>query len=390
MGSRRFNPLKIGVVAETVDGERRVALTPEGVKALKAKSFELIIQAGAGKKAGYLDPQYAEAGAQILPDADSVYQQADMIVKVNGPSDKTGGAEQLKTGSSILAFLYPGSNPQTVATLAKRNVTSFAMELIPRITRAQSMDALSSMSTIAGYKGALLAADKLPKFFPMFMTAAGTINAARAFIIGGGVAGLQAIATCRRLGAVVEAFDVRPAVKEQVESLGAKFVQMDANLEAEGSGGYAKELSKDQHEKELELIKSRMAKNDVVITTALIPGRPAPVLITKEMVKVMHAGSVIVDLAAVNGGNCELTKPGETVVVDGVTICGPLNLISEVAMDASKMYSKNICEYLGNLAPEGAVKLDLEDEIIRDTMVTHEGKVTHEPTRLKLEQEVAK
>lgn len=382
--------MKIGVVAETVDGERRVALTPEGVKSLKAKSFEVIIQAGAGKKAGFLDPQYAEVGAQVLPDSDSVFQQADLIVRVNGPSDCDNEALSLKEGSSILALLNPGSNPQTVAAFAKRNVTSFAMELIPRITRAQSMDALSSMSTIAGYKGALLAADKLPKFFPMFMTAAGTINAARVLILGAGVAGLQAIATCRRLGAVVEAFDVRPAVKEQVESLGAKFVDMKLTLDdAEDSGGYAKELSKDTHAQELELIKSRMVKCDVVITTALIPGRPAPVLITKEMVQVMHPGSVIVDLAAVNGGNCELTKPGQNVVVDGITICGPLNLQSEVAFDASKMYSKNICEFLTNLAPEGTLKLDLEDQIIRETMVTHEGKVVHEPTRLKLEKETA-
>ncbi len=381
--------MKIGVVAETLDGERRVALTPEGVKSLKSKSFEVIFQAGAGEKAGFLDPQYTEAGAEVVKTAEAVHKAADMIVKINGPGDAAGDAEALKSGSSLLSFLFPGSNPKTIATLSKLNVTSFAMELVPRITRAQSMDALSSMSTIAGYKGALLAADKLAKFFPMFMTAAGTLNAARVFIIGAGVAGLQAIATCRRLGAIVEAFDVRPAVKEQVESLGAKFAVMPVALEdAEDAGGYAKEMSADTHAKELAFIGTRMAKSDVVITTALIPGKPAPVLITKDMVKLMHPGSVIVDLAATNGGNCEATEPGKNVVVDNVTICGPTHLLSELAYDASRMYSKNICEFLFNLAPEGALKLDLEDQIIRESMVTHEGKIVHEPTRLKLEKEV--
>lgn len=383
--------MKIGVLAESLDGERRVALTPEGVKSLKAKSFEVVVQAGAGHKAGFLDPQYLEAGAEILPSSEAVHQAADLIVKVNGPNDCEDDALALKPGSSLLTFLNPGSNPNTVATLSQRNITSFAMELIPRITRAQSMDALSSMSTIAGYKGALLAADKLPKFFPMFMTAAGTLAAARVLIIGAGVAGLQAIATCRRLGAVVEAFDVRPAVKEQVESLGAKFVEMNVKLDdTEDAGGYAKEVSGTTHTQELELIASRLAKNDVVITTALIPGKRAPILITKEMVKMMHPGSVVVDLAATNGGNCELTQPGKNVVVDNVTICGPTNLLSDLAFDASRMYSKNICEFLFNLAPEGTMKLDLEDQIIRDTLVTHEGKIAHEPTRLKLEREVTK
>jgi len=247
------------------------------------------------------------------------------------------------------------------------------------------------MSTIAGYKGALLAANQLSKFFPMFMTAAGTLNAARVLVIGAGVAGLQAIATSKRLGAIVEAFDVRPAVKEQVESLGAKFVEMNLNLDdTEDAGGYAKEISGTTHNKELELIGSRLPKNDVVITTALIPGKRAPILITKEMAKLMHPGSVIVDLAAVNGGNCELTEPGRNVVVDNVTICGPTHLLSEMAFDASRMYSKNCCEFLMNLAPEGTIKLDLEDQIIRDTLVTHEGKIAHEPTRIKLDREVTK
>jgi H+-translocating NAD(P) transhydrogenase subunit alpha len=383
--------LKIGIVAETVEGERRVALTPEGVKALKAKSFDVVVQAGAGQGAGFLDPQYVEAGAELLPSADAVYDTAEMIVKVHGPHDSENGAMPLKAGTNLLSFLNPGTNPKTVEALEQRNITSFAMELIPRITRAQSMDALSSMSTIAGYKGALLAADKLPKFFPMFMTAAGTLAAARVLVIGAGVAGLQAIATCKRLGAIVEAFDVRPAVKEQVESLGARFVEMNLHLDdTEDSGGYAKEISGTTHAQELELIGTRMTKNDVVITTALIPGKRAPILITKEMVKHMHAGSVIVDLAATNGGNCEATVPGQNVLVDNVLICGPTNLLSEMAFDASRMYSKNVCEFLINLAPEGAIKLDLEDPIIRETLVTHEGKIAHEPTRLKLDREAHK
>lgn len=349
------------------------------------------MQAGAGAKAGFLDPQYSEAGAELVPTADAVYAAADLVVKVHGPNDDDKGAGLLRQGSALLSFLNPGTNPDTIGALSQRNVTSFAMELIPRITRAQSMDALSSMSTIAGYKGALLAADKLPKFFPMFMTAAGTLAAARVLIIGAGVAGLQAIATCKRLGAIVEAFDVRPAVKEQVESLGARFVEMNLHLDdAEDAGGYAKEISGTSHTQELELIGSRLPKNDVVITTALIPGKRAPILITKEMVKMMHAGSVIIDLAATNGGNCEVTEPGKNVVVDNVTVCGPTNLLSEMAFDASRMYSKNIVEFLTNLAPEGAMKLDLEDQIIRETMVTHEGKVVHEPTRLKLEREEKK
>jgi H+-translocating NAD(P) transhydrogenase subunit alpha len=383
--------LKIGVVAETVEGERRVALTPEGVKALKAKSFEIVVEAGAGAKAGFLDPMYAEAGAEMVSTSEAVYQQADLIVKVHGPSDSDHEAAKLREGSSILAFLNPGINHETVAALKNRNVTAFAMEMVPRITRAQSMDALSSMSTIAGYKGALLAADTLPKFFPMFMTAAGTLTAAKVLIIGAGVAGLQAIATCKRLGAIVEAFDVRPAVKEQVESLGAKFVEMNLHLDdTEDAGGYAKEISGTSHAQELELIGTRMTKNDVVITTALIPGKRAPILITKDMVKLMHPGSVIVDLAATNGGNCEATVPGQKVVVDNVTICGPTNLLSEMAFDASRMYSKNICEFVMNLAPEGTLKLDMEDQIIRDTMLTHEGKIVNELIRIKLEREVTK
>ncbi len=375
--------MKVAVLAETAEGEKRVALTPEGAKALASKNFEVLVQSGAGEKAGFTDAQYTEAGAKVEPKP-----QAPILLRVLGPADGDPKSEaaQIPEGSLIISFLFPSSNLDTVKTFAQRSVSSFAMELIPRITRAQRMDALSSMSTIAGYRGALLAAEHLPKFFPMFMTAAGTLAPAKVLVIGAGVAGLQAIATCKRLGAIVEAFDVRPAVKEQVQSLGAKFVDMPLVMEdAEDASGYAKEVTGDTHAKELELIGKHMAKNDVVITTALIPGKPAPILITREMVAKMVRGSVIVDLAAPAGGNCEGTVPGKVVVVDGVTIVGSTSLLSDMAADASRMYSRNIIEFLLNLAPEGEMKMDMEDPIIHGTLVTHEGKIVHDPTRLAIE-----
>jgi NAD(P) transhydrogenase subunit alpha len=376
--------LKVGVPTETAEGERRVALTPTGVKSLVERGFEVIVQSGAGQAAGFADAAYKESGATIGVRASDVFSTAEVILKVNEPSSDE--VEKLQKGVVLISFLFPVTNLDTVRRLAERRVEAFAMDLIPRITRAQSMDALSSMSTIAGYKAALLAANALQKMFPMFMTAAGTYAPARVLVIGAGVAGLQAIATCKRLGAVVEAFDVRPAVKEQVESLGARFVEFAHQLDdTEDASGYAKEISQDTYAKELQLIGSRLAKNDVCITTALIPGKKAPVLITKETVKLMNPGSVIVDVAASNGGNCEATVPGKTVQVDGVTIIGPINLVSQAAFDASRMYCRNITEFLLNLAPEGKVAINLEDEIIRDTLVTHEGKAFHEPTRLKLE-----
>lgn len=352
--------MNIGIVAESEGGERRVALTPDGVKGLTAKGFAVTAQEGAGAKAGFLDNAYREAGATIVPTAEAVIQSADLLAMLNPPD-----VPRLKPGSVFIGFL----NPPVVEALKERGVAAFALERIPRITRAQSMDVLSSFATIAGYKAALLAADRLPKFFPMFMSAAGTIPAARALILGAGVAGLQAIATCRRLGAIVEAFDVRPAVKEQVESLGAKFVEAP-ELTAEGEGGYAKEVTQDQHEKELALIAGRLPKSDVVIATAQIPGRKAPILLTREMVKLMKPGSVVVDLAAATGGNCEATVPGQTTVIEGVTVCGPLHLLSEMAYDASRMVSKNIVDFLLNLAPEGEIRLNMDDEIIRDTLVS--------------------
>lgn len=378
--------MKVGVPSETAEGEKRVALTPDGVKALKDKEFGVAVQAGAGAAAGFSDDAYREAGAAIVPDATTIYAQADVVLKVNGPGSAAPVSE-LKDGSTFISFLFPVSNLDVVGQMRDKRVSSFAMELIPRITRAQSMDALSSMSTIAGYRGALLAATNLPKFFPMLMTAAGTLAPARAFVIGAGVAGLQAIATCKRLGAIVEAFDVRPAVKEQVESLGARFVEMEHKTDdAEDASGYAKEVSGDTHLAELELIGKRLARADIVITTALIPGRPAPILITREMVKRMSAGSVIVDLAAPAGGNCEATLPGQTTVFEGVTIVGSTTLLSDMAADASRMYSKNITEFLLNMVKDGALTFDMEDPIIRDTLVTHLGEIHHDPTRMAMEK----
>lgn len=376
----------IGVPAESSPGEKRVALTPDGVKTLASKGLEVVVESGAGLGAWASDDEYAAAGAKIVSNA---IEAADLIVKVIGPEDGSPDSEamRLKPGSTLIALLFPHTNVDTIAVLAQRNITAFAMDLMPRISRAQSMDALSSMSTIAGYQAALIAAERLPKFFPMLMTAAGTLPPARVLIIGAGVAGLQAIATCRRLGAMVEAFDVRPAVKEQIQSLGAKFIDLGLSAEeAEDAGGYAKEVSGTTHAKELEVIASRLPKCDVVITTALIPGRHAPTLITKEMVRLMQPGSIIIDLAAVNGGNCEATLPGQTTEYEGVTIFAPLDLPSKMAVHASRMYSKNITEFLGHLIPNKELVLDLSDEITHGTLVTHEGRITHEPTRLKLER----
>lgn len=383
----------IGVPRESVPGERRVALTPDGVKELIAKGAKVSIQSGAGEGAFISDKAYADAGAEIVDSAKTLFGSADVVLKVSGPTDgnATDEIQQMREGATLICFLFPSSNPTLVEELRARKISAFAMDLMPRITRAQSMDALSSMSTIAGYKAVLLAADALPKFFPMLMTAAGTIPPGRALIIGAGVAGLQAIATCRRLGAIVEAFDVRPAVKEQIESLGGKFIGLALiTEEAEGAGGYAKEVSGDTHSKELELIGSRLPNIDVVITTALIPGKPAPILITKEMVKKMKPGSVIVDLAAVNGGNCEATVPGETVSFEGVTIIGRTDMLASMASDASRMYSKNIATLMSMMINDGVLKIDMEDEIVKGSLVTHEGSVVHEVVRASLTQGGAK
>jgi NAD(P) transhydrogenase subunit alpha len=366
--------MKVGVPRETAPGERRVALVPDSTKRLVEAGVEVVVEAGAGAEAAFLDPAYEETGAQIAADA---FAGTDVVAKVQMPSDDE--VARLGAGQVLIAFLQPLVNGELVRSLAERGVTAFSMDSIPRITRAQPMDALSSQSTVSGYKGTLLAADHLPKFMPMLTTAAGTIPPARILVLGAGVAGLQAIATARRLGAVVSAFDVRPAVKEQVESLGANFLELDVEG-AEGQGGYAVALAADQHEREQELIAHHVAESDAVITTALIPGRPAPLLVTEAAARGMRPGSVIVDLAAEAGGNCELTKPGETVIEDGVTIVGELNLPSTMPLHASQMYSRNVWTLLNHLlGGSSELTLDFEDEITRETCVAHEGKVLKEP-----------
>ncbi len=377
--------MKVGIPRESATGEGRVALTPEGVKEIAALGVEVIVQAGAGSASLYSDDDYKSHGAEIVADAAQLFGQAELVAKVQPPA--ISELEQMKPGAVVVSMLSPGSNLEIVEALRKKKLSSFALDLMPRISRAQSMDVLSSMSTIAGYKASLLAAATLPKFFPMLMTAAGTLPPARVFVIGAGVAGLQAIATSRRLGAIVEAFDVRPAVKEQIESLGGKFIGMALlSEEAEDASGYAKEVSGDTHARELELIASRLPNIDAVITTALIPGKPAPILITDKMLETMRPGSVIVDLAAPNGGNCEATVPGETVVSHGVTVIGRTDLLASMATDASKMYSKNIAAFLVLILKEGKMNFDMEDEIVKGTLVTHEGEVAHEVTRIALER----
>lgn len=374
----------VGVPKESSSNERRVSLTPEAVSEIVKKGATVLVEHNAGVGAGFSDDAYAAAGAKIAADGRSATSEADLVFRVSPPT--VAEVAMLKRGSLHISFLFPTSNPEVVSALVSGGVSAIAMELIPRITRAQSMDALSAMSSIAGYKAALLAAGALPKFFPMLMTAAGTIPAAKVFVIGAGVAGLQAIATCKRLGAQVEAFDVRPAAKEQVESLGGRFVGLELIAEeAEDSGGYAKEVSADTHSKELDLIASRLSRADVVITTALVPGKKAPKLITREMVHKMPPGSVIVDLAAPAGGNCEATVPGQTVHENGVTVLAPLDLLSSTAVDASRMYSKNLTELLKLLMPKDVIEVNMEDEIIKATLVTSDGKILHDSTRMSLE-----
>jgi NAD(P) transhydrogenase subunit alpha len=365
--------MKVGVPTERAPGERRVALVPDGVGRLTATGVEVCVERGAGQEAAFLDEAYEQAGAQIVADA---FAEADVLCKVQKPSDEE--VARLREAQTLIAFLQPLTSPELVHALAERRVTAFSMDSIPRITRAQPMDALSSQSTVAGYKGVLLAASHLGKFFPMLTTAAGTIAPARVLVLGAGVAGLQAIATARRLGAVVSAFDVRPVVKEQVESLGAAFLELDVEG-AEGVGGYAVALAEDQHEREQELIARHVGESDAVITTALIPGQPAPILITANAVRGMRPGSVVIDLAAEAGGNCELTEPDETVVRDRVTIVGETNLPATMPVHASQMYSRNVWTLLDHLISDGELALDFEDEITRETCVTHEGRILKEP-----------
>ena len=367
--------MKVGVAKESAPGETRVAVVPDTARRLAGDGVDVLVEHGAGETATFGDAAYEEAGARLVA-TDEVYAEADVVCKVRKPSAEEVG--RLREGQVLVALLQPLVDPELAGLLAERGVTAFSLDSIPRVTRAQPMDALSSQSTVAGYKAAVLAAEHLGKFFPMLTTAAGTIPPAKVLVLGAGVAGLQAIATARRLGAVVSAFDVRPVVKEQVESLGASFLELDVEG-AEGVGGYAVALAEDQHEREQQLIAHHAAESDAVITTALIPGRPAPELITESAVHGMRTGSVIVDLAAEAGGNCAATKQGETVVVDGVTVVGLTNVPATMPVHASQMYSRNVQAFLGLIVKDGALELDFEDEIVRETCVAHGGRVAKEP-----------
>ncbi|HEY5428452.1 MAG TPA: Re/Si-specific NAD(P)(+) transhydrogenase subunit alpha [Solirubrobacteraceae bacterium] len=375
--------MRIGVPKEITDGERRVALVPETVSKLTksagaddASPLQVIVQRGAGAGALIPDEAYADAGAELVDDAGTVLG-ADVVVKVAAPDAQEIG--QLGSGSVLIGFLGPLTNVEGVSAIAATGVTSFAMEAIPRISRAQSMDALSSQANISGYRSALIGAQELGRFYPMLMTAAGTIRPATVLVLGAGVAGLQAIATARRLGAVVQGFDVRAAVKEQVESLGAKFLEFDLGGDLEGSGGYAKELTAEQQALQQELMAEAIGKVDVVITTALVPGRRAPILVTEAAVKLMKPGSVIVDLAGEAGGNCELSEPGESVLRHDVKILAPLNVPSTMAEHASQLYARNVQSLLGLMISEsGELSLDFEDEVISGACITRDGQIVHE------------
>ncbi|MEB3233365.1 MAG: Re/Si-specific NAD(P)(+) transhydrogenase subunit alpha [Leptolyngbyaceae bacterium] len=380
--------MKIAVAKETDTGERRVALTPDVVARLVKQGLNVSVEAGAGEKSFFSDEEYEAAGASIVAGAEAAWGDADLILKVQPPARlENGGLELdwLKAGQTLISFLNPLAEPERVQAIAQKNVTAFSMELIPRTTRAQSMDALSSQASLAGYKAVLLAAAELPKFFPMLTTAAGTIRPAKVFIMGAGVAGLQAIATARRLGAVVEAFDIRPEVKEQVLSLGAKFVEVALEEDTAGGGGYAKELSEEAKAKSRELVASHVSNADAVITTAQVPGKKAPLLVTAEMVSSMKPGSVIVDLAAGQGGNCAYTEAGRTVNHHGVTIIGPENLPASVPVHASQMYAKNLQALLQLLvSKEGELNLNFEDDIISDACLTHAGEIRNERVKSAL------
>jgi NAD(P) transhydrogenase subunit alpha len=371
-----------GIAKETFPGEKRVALIPAGVQTLTKAGLEVIVESGAGAAAGFTDEEYQAKGAKMVKSRADVFSQADIVLQVRGlGANPEKGAEDVKLfkeGQIQIGFLDPLTAKKEVQALAKSKVTSFSMELIPRITRAQSMDALSSMANLAGYKAVLIGAEYLPKIFPMMTTAAGTIIAAKVFIVGVGVAGLQAIATARRLGAVVHAYDVRPAVKEQVLSLGAKFVEMDLGTEnAEDKGGYAKEMGEEFYKKQREMMLKVVAESDVVITTAAVPGKKAPILVTEEMVKGMHPGSVVVDMAAERGGNCDLTEAGKAVQKYGVTIVGPVNLATDIPYHSSQMYSKNLTNFMTLLVKKGKLELNMEDEIVRESIVTRDGEVAN-------------
>ena len=370
--------MKIGVPKETAAGERRVALTPDMVGRLVGAGLEVVVESGAGEESLYTDDSYTGAGATVAADASSLLGSVDVVLGVQAPSLEK--IDMMQEGAAVIALLQPLANLDLVKKLAQRKVTSFSMDAVPRIARAQSMDALSSMSSLAGYKAVLIAANTMGKYFPMMITAAGTYAPAKGLVLGAGVAGLQAIATARRLGAVMQAFDVRPVVKEQVESLGATFVGMTEE-HVEDTGGYATELAEESQRRERELIHTHAKEADFIISTALIPGRPAPLLITEDMVRDMKPGSVIMDLAAEMGGNCELTQPGSEIVKHGVTINGPLNLPSTMPLHASQMYSRNIHSLLTHLVKDGELNLDFDDSIVQGCCITNNGEVVYGPAK---------
>jgi NAD(P) transhydrogenase subunit alpha len=382
--------LVVGVTRETFRDERRVALVPATIAALRKAKLEIVIQSGAGASAGFFDEDYSTAGAELLPDRAAVFARADILLQVRAAGANAAAAESdialLRPGQALISLCNPLGEPHLLRRIAERGVMVFALELLPRITRAQSMDVLSSQASIAGYKAAILAAERLPKMFPMMMTAAGTITAARVFVIGAGVAGLQAIATARRLGAVVKATDVRSVASNDVQSLGAKFI--DLGLEdAAGGGGYAKGMDADFYERQKAALAPVVADSDVVITTASVPGRAAPRLVSAEMVRSMSPGSLIIDLAAEQGGNCELTKPWETVVAHGVSVIGCVNLPSTVPLHASQMFSRNVTTFLLSLVKDGRWAIDRSDEIVQGTLITADGAVVHPKVAELLAQE---
>jgi NAD(P) transhydrogenase subunit alpha len=375
--------MKIAVPRETAPGERRIALTPDAAAGLVKSGLEVLVETGAGEEAFHPDAAFEKAGARIVPDAVTLFEQGDIVLKVQKPA--LAEVDRLREGVVLVSFLQALTSPDLVQRLAARGVTSFGMEGIPRISRAQKMDALSSQANITGYKGVLIAAESLPKFFPMMMTAAGTVFAARVLVMGAGVAGLQAIATARRLGAQVWGYDVRTAVKEQVESLGAKFLELDLGIaDAEDKGGYAKALTADAARRQQEMLAAKTKEFDVVITTALVPGRPAPRLVTRETVAGMRPGSVIMDLAAEAGGNCELTEPDKVIVAHDVSIHGPTNLPATVPVHASQLYARNVTELLRELVKDGALALDLEDEIVKGACVTRGGEIVNDAVKASL------
>jgi NAD(P) transhydrogenase subunit alpha len=374
--------MRLGVPREVAPAERRVATVPEVAARLVGAGFDVVVETGAGAGASFPDEAYAAKGATIAADADEVFESADVVCKVQPPTSSE--AARLREGTALVSFLQPAGDLDLVAELARRKVSAFSLDLLPRISRAQSMDALSSQATVSGYRAALLAADRLPKFFPLLMTAAGTVPPAKVLVLGAGVAGLQAIATARRLGAMVRAYDVRPAARDEVRSLGATFVELPLESQ-EGEGGYAREQSEEFLARQRELIGNEVAAADAVITTAAIPGRRAPVLVTAEMVERMQPGSVVVDLAAESGGNCELSVAGEERVVGGVLVYGARNMPSSMPVHASFLYARNVAEFVALLRRDGNLDPDFDDEIVAGTCVTHAGEIRHAPTRALVE-----